>query len=220
MNCCSHGQGIATTFDRKNAERELEQYRRKGPDPVTRRLLAEVAAAGGGADSVLDIGSGVGIVAFELLMAGASRATLVEASAASLAAAVEEANRRGLAQRITPCEGDVVDLAAGLPAADVVTLNRVICCYPDMRRLVQSSANLARRHYAAVYPRESWWVKLVFAAENVVRRLQGNTFRTFVHPEREIEGGLWSAGLRPRARFRGTIWVTAVFERQEFGEVG
>jgi 2-polyprenyl-3-methyl-5-hydroxy-6-metoxy-1,4-benzoquinol methylase len=44
---------------------------------------------------VLDIGGGLGILSLELLDAGFSRAVVVDASSAYLAAASEEATRRG-----------------------------------------------------------------------------------------------------------------------------
>jgi hypothetical protein len=51
--------------------------------------------------------------------------------------------------------GDFVALAPALSAADVVTLDRVICCYDDMPALVGRSAALAERLYGVVYPRDT-----------------------------------------------------------------
>ena len=56
--------------------------------------------------------------------------------------------------------------SARLPAATIVTLDRVICCYPDMERLVRTSAEKARRLYGAVYPRERWWARVGVALMN------------------------------------------------------
>ena len=41
-----------------------------------------------------------------------------------------------------------------IEAADVVTLDRVICCYPDMEALVGRSAERALRLYGLVHPRD------------------------------------------------------------------
>ena len=57
---------------------------------------------------VLDIGAGVGAVHLALLEAGASRAVDVDASRDDLAAAREEAARRGLDDRVEYQYGDVV----------------------------------------------------------------------------------------------------------------
>src|SRR5947199_213845 len=83
---------------------------------------------------------------------GASGATDVDASAAYLAAAREEAARQGHAERVAYHHGNFVDLAATLPPADIVTLDRVICCYHDMPALVERSSAKAARLYGLVYP--------------------------------------------------------------------
>jgi len=61
--------------------------------------------------TVLNIGGGVGVIQFELLAAGASHATVVEASSAYLDAAREESDRRGLDRAVSYESGDYIDLA-------------------------------------------------------------------------------------------------------------
>ena len=60
----------------------------------------------------------------------------LDGSTAHLAAAREETERRGHVRRVEFVHGDFVDLASAIPAADVVTLDRVICCYHEMERLL------------------------------------------------------------------------------------
>ncbi len=62
--------------------------------------------------TVLDIGAGVGMIHVSLLEAGAARAVDVDASRQYLDVAREEAERRGLAERVDYRYGDVVALAA------------------------------------------------------------------------------------------------------------
>src|SRR6266508_4007771 len=117
MDCCQC-RGMESQFDRGEAERKLRAYRRGGPVLSTRTLL--------------DIGGGVGAIQHELLKAGAARATDVDASNAYLDAARAEAARQGHADRATFHHGDFVALADAIAPADIVTLDRVICCYHDM----------------------------------------------------------------------------------------
>src|SRR5262245_2844042 len=93
--CCSTYRHIADAhFDEKIARRDLEKYRKKGPGP-TARLLRDMLVDTGAVDGTLvDIGSGVGGLSFELLDRGVERATDVDASSAYLAAAAQEATRR------------------------------------------------------------------------------------------------------------------------------
>ncbi|HEY7236758.1 MAG TPA: methyltransferase [Gemmatimonadaceae bacterium] len=200
-------------FDSRVAERDLRRYRRRGPHGSSRALIAALRSAGVQRASLLDIGAGVGAVTHELLDAGATHAMIADASAAYAAAARAEAARRGHAKQLDVHVGDFVTMAEKLPVADVVTLDRVICCYPDMPSLVARSTAHARRLYGVVYPRNSWWVRLVGAAGNVMRRLSGNPFRSYVHPEQGIDAAVRQAGFRRRYLTRRLVWIAAVYER-------
>jgi hypothetical protein len=85
----------------------------------------------------------------------------VDASAAYLATARTESERRGHGERVTYRHGDFVELAESIAPADIVTLDRVINVYPDWKRLTESSAARARRLYGLVYPRDRRLLRLV-----------------------------------------------------------
>ncbi len=208
-NCC----GVTTLFDEKVARDDLDTYRRHGPSASTRLLLAALQASQAPISSVLDVGGGVGTIAHELLASGVQDATLVDASPAYLAAAREEFERRGTAARARLHLGDLVDVAGELHPADVVTLDKVVCCYPDMTSLLTVSAAGAQRMFGLVYPRDSWWVRLGIAVKNCVRRLRGGTFQGYVHSNAEIDATLRREGWRQRFRSGGMWWVVAVYER-------
>lgn len=128
-------------------------------------------------------------------------------------AAKEEAARRGHAERVTFLHGDFVALAPDIAPADVVALDRVICCYPDMEQLVSASAAKAQRLYGAVFPRERWLLKGVLALGNCARRLRRNAFRTYVHPTGAIDSTVLRQGLRPRSVSDTLLWRVAVYSR-------
>lgn len=150
MTCCPHCVDAEDFFGERMARHDLRRYRKTGPSASTRRLLDAIGVPASADMTLLDIGGGVGAIDHELLGIGLSRAIHVEASASYLKAAEQEAERRGWRDRLTHHHGDFVDLASTLPDADVVTLDRVICCYPDMARLVELSAAKAKRVYGLV----------------------------------------------------------------------
>ncbi|MGI9179035.1 MAG: class I SAM-dependent methyltransferase [Longimicrobiaceae bacterium] len=213
MNCCSHCAGIEKEFGEKTAARDLRRYRRKGPLAGTRILLEALRREGIAGMTLLDIGGGVGAIHHELLAAGASRATHVDASTAYLAAAREEARRRGHESRVTFRQGDFVELAPELPPADVVTLDRVICCYPDMERLVGLSAARARRLYGLVYPRDRWWLRPAFPLSNLYFRLRRCPFRIYRHPREAVDEVIRGQGLERRFRATTPLWQVVVYAR-------
>jgi magnesium-protoporphyrin O-methyltransferase len=212
VNCCQC-QGIEICFDRQLVAKELARYRKQGPAKTTRVLLDALRAEGVEGATLLDIGGGLGAIAHDLLAAGVSRVSHVEASGAYLEAAREEASRGGYADQVSYYHGDFVALAPQLPPADVVTLDRVVCCYHDMPALVRESAARARRLYGLVYPRDTWWVKLGLAIENFVLRIQRSRFRTFVHPTRAVEAIVRQYGLVRRFYRHTFVWQVVVYSK-------
>lgn len=212
MNCCTT-DAYDAQFDGRQARSDLKRFRTHGPEPTTRALVDAIAAAGVRDATVLDIGGGVGAVHHELFAAGAAFATHVDASAAYLDAARDESTRRGTAERVRFLHGDFVGLAAHVAAADVVTLDRVICCYADMEALVAASASRAKRLYGAVFPRERWSIQVGFAAMNWFKRVTGNAFRVYLHPVAAIDAALRRQGFQLQAERQTFVWRVAVYAR-------
>jgi len=204
---------LACKFDEKVVARQRRSLLRKGPDRTTRMLVEALVAEGVEKASVLDVGGGLGAVGRDLLRAGARRAVQIEASPAYHAAAQALAEDGGYRDRIEFRLGDVLELAPAIDPADVVTLDRVICCYPDLSGLARASADKARRLYGAVYPRDRWPVRAVVWLQNLFRRLSGSAFRVYVYPVREIEAILRERGLERRRGQRTFVWEVAVFGR-------
>jgi magnesium-protoporphyrin O-methyltransferase len=210
---CAQCSGIEGFFDDRVARRELRQYRRKGPAKTTRMLIDALAREGVAGASFLDVGGGVGAVQHELMATGAAGGTSVDASPAYLAAAREEATTRGYADRVRYLAGDFVDVQTEVGQADLVTLDRVVCCYPDMAALVDASARRARRAYGLVYPRDTRLMKAAIWMLNLVQTLRRHPFRAFVHPTSEVEARVESHGLAKATLARTLLWQIVVFTR-------
>ena len=212
-DCCR--PDYDAVFGDRAARRELAAYRRKGVDGTTRDLVQAIREAGVRDASVLDIGGGVGVIGAELLGSGASSLVDVDASRPYLAAAQSEMERRGFADRSTFRHGDFVELADEIDPADVVTLDRVICCYGDWVGLVDRSTARARRLYGVVLPRDRWMVRVVVAASNVGLRLFRQRFHFYVHPDRAIDERIRNAGFEPIHHRRGLAWQSVLYRRVE-----
>ncbi|CAN5642200.1 hypothetical protein BH23GEM6_BH23GEM6_19200 [soil metagenome] len=213
MTCCSHCADAETLFSRRAARRDLRRYRRRGPNPSTRRLLELIRREEFQPGLMLDIGGGVGAIQHELLRDGMQKAIQVDASIPYLQASREEAARQGHDDRIEYHHGDIVDISGELPLADVVILDRVVCCYPDMPRLVESSASRARHLYALTYPRARLATRAFMAAGNLYLRLRRSAFRTYVHSPAAIRSEIESQGLRRVGEGRTLIWQVELYRR-------
>lgn len=196
MSCSCSGFCSSTErqFNERVAAREVGRYRRKGP-PVTTRLLRDgLRALGPLTGTLLDIGSGIGALTLELLEIGVKRGVAVDASEAYVAAGRNEATRRDRAEAVDWRHGDFVSLALEFQPATLVTLDRVICCYPAYEPLLVEAVRRAEHWFALSYPRDRWYVRAAVALENAGRRLAGNAFRTFVHPAAAMERLIRSGG--------------------------
>ena len=161
-NCC---QITDNTFGEDDARQGLKSYHRRGPAAQTREILKAVRSFGLKDATLLDIGGGIGAIHHELLDGTARKATHVDASAAYLRAAEAEAARRGHADRVTFLHADFTDVASEIPPADIVTLDRVVCCYPDFHSLLTAAASRSRRLLALTYPRETWYMRIGLRAD-------------------------------------------------------
>jgi hypothetical protein len=214
VDCCTPGDSsFDRQFDARHAARHLRAYREKGPVGMTRALIAALAAGGIGGQTVLEIGGGAGAVHHELLRSGAASAVDVDASRAYISAAREEAERQGHGDSVRYLAGDFVALADQVEPADLVALDRVICCYADMAALVGRSATLARHRYGLVYPRDSWLGRAGVAFLNLQLRLSRSSFRVYVHRTAEVDALLDAQGLVKRLHRTSLVWQLAVYER-------
>jgi SAM-dependent methyltransferase len=212
MDCCDPAV-YDDQFDARRADDRLREYRRSGPNGWTTRLVAGLANGGVEGLTVLDIGAGVGAVHHALLEAGAASAVDVDASGPYIAAARTEAERRGLGDRVTYLKGDVVALAPEIGTADLVALDRVVCCYPHMQALVRVAADRTRRRLGMVLPRDDAWIRAGVDVSNRWSGLRGDPFRVYIHRTADVLEVAIAGGLVPVAAHRGRVWQTMILER-------
>ncbi len=217
MKCCagSNCRAFESVFNASYAEDDLEDYRKHGPARATRMLLQAIQDATPVAGAtLLDIGGGVGAAHHELLKAGARSAVDVDGSSAFLAAARREAERLGHADRVTYLHGDFVALAGEVAPADIVTLDRVICCYPDMPELVGAAAERAQRVLGLVFPRDAWWTRAGVWCVNLFERLRRDSLLFYVHRVAEVDAAVGRSGLSLRFHRRvGILWQVRLYVR-------
>jgi cyclopropane fatty-acyl-phospholipid synthase-like methyltransferase len=210
----SDERAIAECFDQEVGcctPKMLEKKRSRG------RALADAIEAGGiGGLSVLEIGSGVGELARELVRRGAKTVDGIDLSPESVRIATAATEEEGLAEVVTftVANGATVPLTRH----DVVVLDRVICCYPNAFELLSHTTSAAGRIYAFKLPhyegllRKIIW-KIAFAAENSYHALRRRGFRAYLHDVDRIDKWLKDAGFSMTERFSRRGWLHAVYVR-------
>jgi len=213
MSDCGCDGYPSTPFDADEVQRDRDRYRSSGPDETTRMLLDMIEDHGVSGATVLDVGGGIGVIDHELLRAGASRALLIDASPAYLEAAREAAAEAGLLDRMEIAAGDFVRRADEIDEADIVTLDRVVCCYEGAEELVSNSGAHARQLYGLVLPRDRWYVRWLIKLDNVRWWLRRSAYRAHAHSNVRIDELLAVAGLRIRSEAATRYWRVVLYER-------
>jgi SAM-dependent methyltransferase len=212
--CCAPFEPVADQhFNRNKAAAELKRYHTKGPGPTTRLLEEAIVKAGAINGTLLDIGAGIGSLTFALLTRGLGHAIAVDASPAYIDTARQQAERLGRAGDVQFVRADFVSIASELPAATVVTLDRVVCCYPAYEPLLNAALRHADHCLALSYPRNAWYVELGTWIENGHRQLKRSAFRTFVHPSVRMEQMILRAGFALNSRRETWMWSVDVYTR-------
>jgi len=211
-NCCDP-RGCDKFFGRRFAKRVAKRYRKRGLDKTARRMVAFLEQRGVEDATVIEIGGGVGEIQIELLKRGAARTTNLELSPGYDDEARALLREAGLEERSERLIRDIATERDGIEPADVVVLNRVVCCYPDYERLLTAAAEHSRRLLVFSYPRRNPATRLVVVGQNLVFTVMRREFRTFAHPPSAMLAVLERHGMRRTFAQRGAVWQVAGLER-------
>lgn len=205
-------------FDDWAAHNAKRARKRGTAAPITRHLLAALEGQGLQGKSVLDLGCGTGDLALATLARGAANADGIDLGPGAIEEARSLAAERGLADRATFSVGD--GAVEALTRHDVVALNRVLCCYPSVDRLLENSLGAAGDVYAYTAPVHTGLVGLFnrasVAISNLTFRLRDKKFRgfrAFVHDLDEVDRRIAEAGFHRTHAAHRRIWQVAVFAR-------
>jgi len=211
-DCCTPGSArYERVFDERFAHDRAQRYRRHGLTSIEHPIVDRLASMGLVDRTVLEIGGGVGEIQLELLARGAAATTNLELSGAYEPDARALLAERGFAERATRHVG--LDLAANaqrIDTADYVVLHRVVCCYPDSKRLLEAAAAHARRAVVFSHPPRTWLTLATVGLDNAWMRARGRDYRGYVHSPEAMYGVLRRAGFElHRLRAGPRWWVVA-----------
>lgn len=217
MSACCSPKGYRWVFSERAARAEAKRYRRKGLDRTSRRIVELLKAHGVGGRTVLEVGGGIGAIQIELLKAGAARATSIELTPTYEEVAMDLLREARLEDRVERHVMDFADAAGEVSPADIVVLNRVICCYHDMPKLAGAAADHAREVLAMSFPREGWWTSVGISLMDVALRIGRCEFQAFYHPPKRIIATCEQHGLKTVSNQSGIAWAVVALRRAAQG---
>ncbi len=210
LECCGHAKAAGGLFSRLARCYRL-RYQIFGLEQSQRQLVAGLEKVGYQGASLLEIGCGVGFLHQWLLHQGASQAVGVDLSPSMLAEAEKLAGKQGLADRVRYLQGDFLVLSKDMAPADITLLDKVICCYPDAKSLLECALSRTSRAIALTYPRDIALTRLGVNVMNRVLAWRGSEFRTFVHDPKKIENWITRHGFHKCYQNHTLTWLTQVF---------
>jgi hypothetical protein len=176
-------------------------------------MIATVSAGELSGIRVLEIGGGIGRIQAELLVTGAEQGEVVELVPAYEPYARELARETGVEGRTSFRIADILEEPDAIKPADIVVLNRVVCCSPDGVDLAAAAARLARRTLLLSFPRDAVWVRAGISLLNASLWLRRNPFRAYVHRPNALVAAVSGGGLHVAEGGHGAFWQWAALER-------
>jgi len=211
-DCCSP-KGYRSIFSEKRAHAEARRYRRRGLDRTSRRIAELLKQQGIAGRTLLEVGGGIGAIQIELLRAGITRAVNIELTPTYEEAAQGLLHEAGLEDRVERRVMDFAEATSEVEAADVVIMNRVICCYPDMPKLAGAAAGHTREVLVVSFPKERWWTRALISLGDLALRLARQQFQVFLHPPDKILATAERHGLKTLSNQASFFWEVASLRR-------
>ena len=213
MSGCCTPKGYRQIFNERSARAQARSYRKSGLDPTSRRIVELLKEHGVEGQTLLEVGGGIGAIQLELLKAGLARAVSVELTPTYEDTAAELLREAGFEDRVERSVMDFADSGDEVARADIVVMNRVICCYPDLPRLMSAAAGHAKGLLVLSFPKERWWTRVVVWMANFGMAITRREFRIFLHPMAQIIATTEMHGLQPLVNRPGLFWQIAAMRR-------
>ncbi len=210
FSCTCHARAAGGLFSRL-AKYYHHRYRWFGLERTQRQLVKGLDLIGCQGSSLLEIGCGVGYLHQWLVQRGASQALGVDLSERMLDEARLLAREQRVEDRVSYRQGDFIDLSQDLENADIVILDKVLCCYPDADTLLTHAAKHANQGLGLTYPRVHGLSRIGMGILNRLLAWAGSDFRTFLHDPAHIEQYLAELGWEKAYEARTLLWLTQVY---------
>jgi len=217
-NCCvpENINDLNNHFDRDGAREDAEDYIENGLHKRGEKLIAYLDTETPGYSTALDIGCGAGALHHELLQRGLVRKVVaIDASATYLNNASKNAEKLELSSKVEYIQRDFALNPEIANAADVVVMDRVVCCYPELDSLLEPAASKAKHFLLLSYPLDSILERFFYFMSRIRHIVTRSKFRLYYHDPKRINRLVEKAGFRSVHEDRSGEWQLSVYQRVE-----
>ncbi|MFY0627152.1 MAG: class I SAM-dependent methyltransferase [Reichenbachiella sp.] len=210
---CEHCCGADQIFDLQTAQKEMRKFKKRGPGLSTQKLITTIKPHIEGRESLLDIGGGIGAIQWAFLGTNGKRTTDVDSSSGYLQVASEYATENNLNSKFI--SGDFNDLVPEIETHDVVTLDKVVCCYPDYEQLLKNATRKTRNVLAMTLPLGGFISNILRMFSTLYFKFRKNAFRTYIHNPKKVQSFIESQGFQIMEKTISFPWLIRVYQRIE-----
>ncbi|MFH6604503.1 class I SAM-dependent methyltransferase [Maribacter algicola] len=210
-HCC----GADLFFDRKTAEKQYRHYLKNGPSRVTAKIIQQLTRQTIEGKSLLDVGGGIGALQWWFLQRGGSKTISIDASSGYLRQAEEHAAKNGWETKTHFILGDYTEVYSQVDRPDYITLDKVVCCYPEFKEILEISCQQARTYVALSYPIDGMISRIISWFGTLFIRFKNNSFRPYVHSVNQIRQVFEQQGYKRVSHALAFPWHIEIYRRVE-----
>jgi magnesium-protoporphyrin O-methyltransferase len=176
-HCC----GADLFFDEKIANKEYKTYLKNGPSRVTSKIISQIEKVTIKGKSLVDVGGGIGAIQWWFLQNGGQETVDIDASSGYIKKAQEHANKNNWNNRTQFIMGNCTDVYDQVAPSEFITLDKVICCYPDYEEILEATCGKSKAYVSVSYPMDGLISNAIRALGALFFLLKKNPYRPYVH---------------------------------------
>lgn len=208
-HCC----GADLFFDQKKSGKLYKNYLIKGPSRVTAKMIKQLEKQEIAGKSMVDIGGGIGALQWWFLENGGNKTVDIDASSGYLKQAENHAISKGWESNAQFLLGDCLDVYPQIKYADFITLDKVVCCYPNYKEILEASCDKATEAVSLSYPMDGFISDAIRKLGDILMSFRDNPFRPFIHSVTDIRTVFEQKGFKRVAHKLVFPWHVETYER-------
>ena len=171
---------------KKRAKKQYDQYMKRGPAKVTAKIIGQFSKHQIEGKSLIDVGGGIGALQWWFLDMNGKETISIEASSGYLRLAEKHANEKGWADQTSFLFGDFMQLHTEVDLVDYITLDKMVCCYPNYKEIIEVACAKTKSCVLISYPIDGPISKIFAWLEGLMTNLKGQNFKPFIHPVAKV----------------------------------
>jgi tRNA1(Val) A37 N6-methylase TrmN6 len=208
-HCC----GADLFFNKKKAIKEYRKYLKKGPVKATAKIIQQLQEQDIEGKSLIDIGGGIGAIQWWFLQSGGKESIDIDASTGYLKQAQEHANQNDWQDKAQFLMGDCIEVYPQVDEAHFITLDKVVCCYPNYIEILSATCDKAKENISLSYPMDGLIAQVLRYFGVLFFIITNNPYRPYVHPVKEIRNLFEQQGYYRVAHDKVFPWHVETYAR-------